>query len=234
MANSKGKSTDTSSTKSSTLLSKAASLKQLVKCSAKVLRRPFKKLKTSIAMAASSRSTHSHSTVSLPTSKATPSENHPIKIVGSQSDGASRSNSVELGPKEELGNYLCDSLFMLPLIGSLEVLRAHWWSPIYTFFKPNVEFQYFKNRPCHFFTCTTPKCKTRVGGVRRFQDSKDKLSTANLKHHALWCFGADTVNAVITGKEPVKRNKSIFALFAHKGKQPVRYSHRIHMNPEVR
>src|SRR5882672_2209850 len=232
MANSKGKSTDTSSTKSSTLSSKAASLKQSVKCGAKVLGKPFKKLKTSIATAASSHSTHSHSTVSLPTSEATPSKNSPIKFGGSQSDGASRSNSVELGPEEELGSYLCDSLFMLTLIGFLEVLKAHWQSPIYTFFKPHIEFQYFEDRPCHFFTCTAPKCKTRLGSVHRFQDSKDKSSTANLKHHALWCFGADTINTVIAGKKPIS-NKSIFALFARKGKQPVRYSHHVHTNPEV-
>jgi len=233
MANSKGKSTDTSSTKSSMLLSKVASLKQSVKHGAKVLGRPFKKLKTFIAMAASSCLTHSHSMVSLPTSEASPSENCPIKIDGSQSDGTSHSNSVELGPKEELGSYLCDSLFMLTLISFLEVLKAHWQSPIYMFFKPDIEFQYFENQPCHFFTCPTPKCKTHVGGVCHFQDSKDKFSTANLKHHALQCFGADTINAVIAGKKPIECNKSIFALFAHKGKQPIRYSHHIHMNLEV-
>ena len=203
MANSKGKITDTSSTKSSMLLSKVASLKQSVKHGAKVLGRPFKKLKTFIAMAASSCLTHSHSMVSLPTSEASPSENCPIKIDGSQSDGTSCSNSVELGPKEDLGSYLCDYLFMLTLIGFLEVLKAHWWSPIYTFFKPVIEFQYFKNQPCNFFTYTTPKFKTHVGSVCHFQDSKDKWSNANLKHHSLWCFGADTVNTIITVRNPL-------------------------------
>jgi len=72
-----------------------------------------------------------------------------------------------------------------------------------------------------------------LGGVRRFQDSKDKSSTANLKHHALRCFGADAVNAAVTGKKASTQNKSIFALFARKGKQLVRYSHRVHTNPEV-
>jgi hypothetical protein len=132
-----------------------------------------------------------------------------------------------------VSNYLCGSLFMLTLIGFLETLKAHWWSPIYTFFKPEVEFQYFKNRPCHLFTCLAPKCKTRIGGIHRFQDSKDKSSTANLKHHALRCFGAAAVNAAIAGKKPVERNKSIFALFARKGKQPVKYLHHVHTNPEV-
>jgi len=73
-----------------------------------------------------------------------------------------------------------------------------------------------------------------VGGVRRFQDSKDKASTANLKHHALHCFGEDAVNAAIAGKKPIERNGSIFALFARKGKQLVNYSHRVHTTPEAR
>jgi hypothetical protein len=57
---------------------------------------------------------------------------------------------------------------------------------------------------------------------------------ANLKHHALRCFGEDSVNAAIAGKKAAARSGSIFALFARKGKQPVRYSHRVHTNPEVR
>ena len=125
-----------------------------------------------------------------------------------------------------VSNYLCGSLFMLTLIGFLETLKAHWQSSIYTFFKPEVEFQYFENWPCHFFTCLTPKCKTHIGSVHHSQDSKDKLSTANLKHHALHCFGADTINAAIGSKKPIECNKSIFALSAHKGKQPVKYLHR--------
>jgi len=69
--------------------------------------------------------------------------------------------------------------------------------------------------------------------VRRFQDSKDKSSTANLKHHALRCFGEDVVNAAIAGKKSADRNGSIFTLFARKGKQLVKYSHRVHTNSEV-
>jgi hypothetical protein len=102
------------------------------------------------------------------------------------------------------------------------------------FFKPDIVIQTHKGRPCHFFFCAARKCKVRAGGVRRFQDSKDKASTANLKHHALRCFGKDAVNAAIAGKQPIDRNRSIFALFAWKGKQPVKYSHRVHTNPEVR
>src|SRR5882757_2680165 len=101
------------------------------------------------------------------------------------------------------------------------------------FFKSDVAFEYHNDRPSHFFTCAACKCKLPAGGVRRYQDSKDKASTANLKHHALHCFGEDAVNASIVGKEPKKLSGSIFAMFARKGKQPVKYSHRVHTNPEV-
>lgn len=115
-----------------------------------------------------------------------------------------------------------------------EALQEHWRSPIYTFFKSDVVFQVHDGRPSHFFPCAAPKCKVRAGGVRRYQDSTDKSSTANLKHHALRCFGADAVNAAIAGKEHANRSSGIFKFFARKGKQPVKYSHRVHTNPEVR
>ena len=57
---------------------------------------------------------------------------------------------------------------------------------------------------------------------------------ANLKHHAIRCFGEDAINAAIAGKQASERNGSIFTLFARKGKQLVKYSHRAHTNPEVR
>ena len=115
-----------------------------------------------------------------------------------------------------------------------ENLKKTWWSPIYTFFKPDVTLQYHEGQPYHFFACAAEKCKLRVGGMWHFQDSKDKSSTANLKHHVIWCFGEDAVNAALTGKK-VQDNSScsIFSLFAHKGKQPVKHSHHVHTNPEV-
>jgi hypothetical protein len=103
MAKTTAKTTETSSTKSSKLSGKAKSLKQSVKHGAKVLARPFKKLKTSIATAVSSRSTHSRSTASLPVSENDPSENDPTYIE-SQSGSVRRSNSENaVGPEEELG-----------------------------------------------------------------------------------------------------------------------------------
>ena len=86
----------------------------------------------------------------------------------------------------------------------------------------------------HAFACAASKCKLRMGGVCRFQDSKDKASMANLKHHATCCFGEDMINAAIAGKQASECNSSIFAFFAHKGKQLVKYLHHAHMNPEVR
>jgi hypothetical protein len=120
------------------------------------------------------------------------------------------------------------------LINILEALKKTWRSPIYSFFKPDVSFQYYEDRPCHVFSCAGSKCKARARVVRRFQDSKDKASTANLKHHALRCFGEDAVGAAIAGKEATNRSGSIFALFARQGKKLVKYSHRVHTNPEVR
>jgi len=101
-------------------------------------------------------------------------------------------------------------------------------------FKPNVIFQYHEDRLCHVFSCAAPKCNAHARVVCCFQDSKDRASTANLKHHTLWCFGKDAVNAAIAGKEATNCSGSIFALFARQGKKLMKYSHCVHMNPEVR
>jgi hypothetical protein len=72
---------------------------------------------------------------------------------------------------------------------------------IYGFFKPNVEIQHPDGRLCHFFPCAARKCKSNLGGVQRYQDSKDRLSTANLKHHTINCFGEDAVNKALKGEK---------------------------------
>ncbi|KAG1895343.1 uncharacterized protein F5891DRAFT_960254, partial [Suillus fuscotomentosus] len=76
-------------------------------------------------------------------------------------------------------------------------------------------------------------CKLHAGGVRQFQNSKDKSSTANLKHYTIRCFGEDSINAAISGKAASERNGSVFALFARNGKQLVKYLHHVHTNPEL-
>jgi hypothetical protein len=74
----------------------------------------------------------------------------------------------------------------------------------------------------------------KAGGIRRFQDYKDKSSTANLKHHAINCFKAEAVDNTIKGKAGLVQSTSIFSLFVCQGQQPVCYSHCTHTNPEVR
>ena len=115
-----------------------------------------------------------------------------------------------------------------------EKLKRTWRSSVYSFFKPEVAIQSHQGRPCHFFTCAAPRCKTAIGGVRRFQDSKDRASTANLKHHAMKCFGVEAVDNAAKGSDVPGQSSSIFSIFARPGQQPVRYSHRSHTNPEVR
>lgn len=116
----------------------------------------------------------------------------------------------------------------------VDALKKTWRSPIYSFFKADVQVEYHAGRLCHFFVCAARRCKTSIGGVRRFQDSKDKSSTANLKQHAIRCFGEDAVKNAAQPQDPSTRNGSIFSSFARQGQQPVQYSHRSHTNPEVR
>ena len=97
----------------------------------------------------------------------------------------------------------------------------------------NISVQYHNGHLCHFFPCAALKCKAGVRGVHRYQDSKDKASTANLKHYAIQCFGLEAVCNKINGKAGVTQSASIFSLFAHQGQAPVQYSHRSHTNMEV-
>ncbi|KAF8119640.1 hypothetical protein EV363DRAFT_1180715 [Boletus edulis] len=115
----------------------------------------------------------------------------------------------------------------------VEALKKTWRSPIYTFFSDVVSVQYHNSRPCHFFPRAARKCKTALGGVRRYQDTKDKSSTTNLKHHAIGCFGKDAVTNALKGKDANPNSGSIFAASARQGQQPVRYNHRTHSNPST-
>ena len=114
-------------------------------------------------------------------------------------------------------------------------LKKTWRSPVYSLFKLDaVSVQYHNGRLVHFFPCGARKCKVPLGGVRRFQDSADKLSTANLKHHAISCWGKEAVDAVFGGQAAKAPSKSIFAAFARKGQQPVNHTHRTHTNDDIR
>jgi hypothetical protein len=146
----------------------------------------------------------------------------------SESDAA-----AQLTPEEELGTFGFSSLIQ-PFNNILlsEMLKKNWHSPIYSFFKSDVNIKYLDGRPCQFFTCAVRKCKTPLGGVRRFQDSKDCSSTANLKHHAKKCFGNEAVKNA-EGWDG-GQSGSIFAAFANQARLPKRPSCRAHTNQEVR
>jgi hypothetical protein len=138
-------------------------------------------------------------------------------------------------PEDDLGKYLFGSIFRCQyLITSSGKLKRTWRSPVYTFFNlDDISVQVHDGRPCQFFPCAARKCKTAIRGIRRYQDSTDKASTANLRHHAMRCFGEDTVCNAVKGDNK-GQSGSIFASFAHQGQKPVLYSHRSHTNPEVR
>jgi len=226
------KSIETNSTMSS-ISGKATTLKKSVQNCAKTVARPFKKLKKSISTTSthSIRSRRSSITTSIPDNENVNRDEE--SSIDGHSNGDRTKPEVKLTPQEELSMPFIIILSFILIKSMSEALQEHWRSPIYTFFKPDIVFQYHEGRPSHFFPCAAPKCKVRAGGIRRYQDSKDKSSTANLKHHTLCCFGEDAVNAAIAGNKHTNHHHGILALFTRQGKQPVKYSHRVHTNPEV-
>ncbi|KAG6377633.1 hypothetical protein JVT61DRAFT_15452 [Boletus reticuloceps] len=119
------------------------------------------------------------------------------------------------------------------------MLKKSWHSPIYSFFKLDaVKVEYVDGRLVHFFPCAAGKCKNSVGGVRHYQDSKDRASTANLKHHAVACWGKEAVDNTCSGDIPQGPTGSIYAAFARQGelgtKQPVYHTQRALSNDEMR
>ncbi|KAG1724798.1 hypothetical protein EDB19DRAFT_1834044 [Suillus lakei] len=66
-----------------------------------------------------------------------------------------------------------------------------------------------------------PAADLALGGVHRYQDTKDKSSTTNLKHHAIGCFGEDAVNNPMKGKDAGANSGSIYAAFACQGQQSI-------------
>jgi hypothetical protein len=85
-----------------------------------------------------------------------------------------------------------------------------------------------------FFPVHSQEVQDHPWRVRRFQDSKDKSLTANLRHHANRCFGEDAVKTATNVQDAEGHSSSIFALFARQRQQPVHHSHHSHTNDEVR
>ena len=221
----------TNSTKSS-ISGKATSLNKSMQKGAKAIACPFKKLKKSISTVSTPSICSCQSSITISISDNENADRDEESSINSQGDSNKSEPEVKLTPQEELSMSFIIILLVI-LIISMQALQEHWCLPIYTFFKPDVVFQYHEGWPSHFFTYTTPKCKVHAHGICQYQDSQDKASTANLKHHTLHCFGQDAVNAAIARHDHTNHNHGIFTLFACKGKQPVKYSHHVHTNPEV-
>ncbi|KAG8214293.1 hypothetical protein J3R82DRAFT_9242 [Butyriboletus roseoflavus] len=156
------------------------------------------------------------------------SSSSPITL-DSDTDEVTGSNA-DLGP-DTAGHAATD----IDHENDLVTLKKQWCSPLYSFFKVDaVTIQFVDGRLVHFFPCGAKKCKSPVGGVRRYQDSKDKSSTANLRSHAITCFGKEAVNSACGGNAVNKPSGSIHATFTHQGQQPVNPSYRMYTNDEVR
>jgi hypothetical protein len=121
----------------------------------------------------------------------------------------------------------------MSLTRSTEAAKKTWRSPIYSFFKTDVTIDRIDGRLVHIFHCTAPHCKN-PSGVRRYQDKGDRSSTANLKSHAIRCFGPEAVSVALGKTGDGGPSESIFQAFARQGLKPATYSHRAHTNTEIR
>jgi hypothetical protein len=118
---------------------------------------------------------------------------------------------------------------------SLARLKENWRSPIYQFFLSEVTVGHDKGHKFHFFKCAATRCRNKgIHGVRRYQDSKDRGATSNLKTHAIKCFGKDAVVAAFVDNLTGRQDGSIFAAFARQGQAPVKVTHQAHTTDETR
>lgn len=202
--------------------------KRVTDLSTDMLTRPLKRskpaLSTASSLAVSDMDEDCDSTLSTAASGPKTSKSQEVIEIDSDRD--------EL--EKDLG--ACIVLFFRAhsFISCLAAAQKTWRSPIYSFFKSTVTIEVHKNRVSHFFRCAAKKCKTDSKGVRRYLDKGDKSSTANLRHHAIRCFGEDSVNAAVNGDAVTSRSGNIFSIFARQGQNPVSFSHRAHTNTEFR
>jgi hypothetical protein len=222
-----------------------SSLASAVRNGAKAIKSKTKGLKKRVGAAIArplKRAKHALSNVSSPVNSGAEDEEASVGDRGSVNTNRSIPDVIEVGSdgeevndlEKELGIFIVLSSHCLSYdFLSLAAAQRTWRSPIYSFFKAEVKIEHVDGRVSHFFTCSSKKCKTSAGGVRRYQDKADKSSTANLRHHAIRCFGEDVVNAAVNG-ESAQCNGNIFNTFARQGQKPVTYSFRSHTNPEVR
>lgn len=236
-----------SSTKSScsSLHSKTSSVSSAARSSAKAIRRGIKRIKkgANTIVRPLKRAKHALSNVSTVSSSVISGEEDDGPATNDEASMKSNESPevIAVGSDEELDDLekelgACGSYFFLAisLIQFTAAAKETWRSPIYSFFKPAVTIEFHNGRVAHFFTCSSKKCKTEARGVRRYQDKGDKSSTANLRHHAIRCFGEDSVNEAVKGESGGRRSGNIFSAFASQGQRPLTYSHRAHSTPEFR
>ncbi|ESK84653.1 hypothetical protein Moror_13289 [Moniliophthora roreri MCA 2997] len=118
----------------------------------------------------------------------------------------------------------------------LEHLKATWTSAVYSFFKSDVYVAHDADRQKYqFFPCAAKSCKSKLKGVRHYQDGKDCASTGNLKKHAVTCFSQAAVDNAIQGNDESKaKHGSIFAAFARVGQHVLKATHCNHNYYELR
>jgi hypothetical protein len=117
---------------------------------------------------------------------------------------------LEKDPEAILGAPLSPFFFSSLTLFSA-ALQKTWRSAIYHFFTPNVTIGYEDKHLFYFFKCTARVCKSANGGVHRYQDSKDRNSTTNLKQHAIRCFGVEAVDLCLKPTAAEAANGSILS-----------------------
>lgn len=80
------------------------------------------------------------------------------------------------------------------------------------------------------FTCSSTVCKEN-GVIQQFCDTSDRNSMGNMRHHAVTCWGKETVDGSINSDIKSvrkglsqKKDGSITAMFEDKGKGVITYS----------
>ena len=86
-------------------------------------------------------------------------------------------------------------LYQTELITShLEHLSRDWTSPIYIFFKKDIQVEHADGCHFHEFQCTAGKCRGKNGqSVCWFLDTSDAKSMSGLCQHAKKCWGDEAV-----------------------------------------
>ncbi|EJF62536.1 hypothetical protein DICSQDRAFT_13360, partial [Dichomitus squalens LYAD-421 SS1] len=123
----------------------------------------------------------------------------------------------------------------------IERAQQRWRSPVYGFFRPDVEVSYKNGQRSHVFRCAAKGCKAEV---RRYLDTHDRASSGNLFKHARACWGDEVVDhAIELGDADVVRekvvkakleSKSITDFFQQKNPDKLKFSHRLLTKAETR